>query len=91
MGNYIAGERGAEAIIPLQNSKFISDFANQIASQMGNDLNTELLLELNRNVLELANSPTILNVNGQALAKATRNDFKNEENRQQVSTTVIRR
>ena len=34
MGRYIAGERGAEAILPLQNSRFVNDFANQIASQM---------------------------------------------------------
>lgn len=32
MGDYIAGERGAEAIVPLENSDFVQSFAKQIAS-----------------------------------------------------------
>lgn len=90
MGSYIAGERGAEAIVPLENSDFINSFANKVASQMGNDMNTELLIELNKNILELANKPNIFNVNGQELARATYQDFQNEENRQQKSMTVVR-
>ena len=89
MGNYIAGERGAEAIIPLQNSKFISDFANQIASQMGNDLNTELLLELNRNISDLANRPINFYINGKDCAQALYNDLKNEENRLNASNSIV--
>lgn len=90
MGDYVAGERGAEAIVPLQNSKFISDFAKQVAEQSGNELNTQLLIELNRNIQELANQPIYFNVNGQELAKATYDDFQNEGKRQQKSATVVR-
>lgn len=32
---FIAGEAGAEAVVPLQNSQFIKDFANEIAEQIG--------------------------------------------------------
>lgn len=92
MGSYVAGERGAEAVLPLQNSKFISDFAGEVANKMGNnDLNTQLLIDLNRNIQELAKNPTVLNVNGQELARATYDDFQNEENRQQKSTSIVRR
>lgn len=90
MGNYVAGERGAEAVIPLQNSKFISDFAKQVADESKSDINTQLLLELNKNIQELANQPIYFIVNGQELAKATYGDFQNEEKRQQKSATVIR-
>lgn len=42
MGDYIAGERGAEAIVPLENSDFIKSFAKEIASiltEMGQPVN----------------------------------------------------
>lgn len=87
MGNYIAGERGAEAIVPLQNSAFVKDFAKQVAENIGGD-NTDLLLELNRNILELANKPTILNINGKEFAQATYNDYQNESNRINASTSI---
>lgn len=90
MGSYIAGERGAEAIVPLENSDFINSFASKVASQMGSDVNTQLLVDLNKNILELANRPNIFNVNGQELARATYQDFQNEDNRQQKSMTVVR-
>ena len=90
MGSYIAGERGAEAIVPLENSDFINSFASKVASQMGSDVNTQLLIDLNKNILELANRPNIFNVNGQELARATYQDFQNEDNRQQKSMTVVR-
>lgn len=32
MGSYIAGERGAEAVVPLENSDFIKSFAKEIAA-----------------------------------------------------------
>lgn len=91
MGSYVAGERGAEAVLPLQNSRFINDFAGQIANQMGNDINTQLLIDLNRNILELANRPNVFSVNGKEFARATYQDFENEKNRQQPSMTVVRR
>lgn len=87
MGNYIAGERGAEAVVPLQNSSFIKDFAQQVADSMAND-NTELLIELNRNILELANKPTILNINGKELAQATYKDYQNEGMRLNSSSSI---
>lgn len=90
MGSYIAGERGAEAIVPLENSDFINSFASKVASKMGSDVNTQLLVDLNKNILELANRPNIFNVNGQELARATYQDFQNEDNRQQKSMTVVR-
>lgn len=45
MGDYIAGERGAEAIIPLENSDFIKSFAKEIAAvltEMGQPVNIVL-------------------------------------------------
>ena len=50
-----------------------------------------LLLDLNRNIFELSKNPTILNINGREFAKATYNDFKNEDSRQQASTNIVRR
>ncbi len=91
MGSYVAGERGAEAILPLQNSKFVNDFAKQVADQTGNnDLIIQLLIDLNRNISELAKQPTILNINGQELAQVTYEDFENEGRRKQKSTTIKR-
>lgn len=91
MGSYIAGEKGAEAILPLQNSSFINGFASQIADKIGNsDINTQLLMDLNKNILELANKPIYFRVNGKDLAQATYDDFQNEEKRQQKSAVVVR-
>lgn len=87
MGNYVAGERGAEAIVPLQNSGFIKDFAKLVAENMQAD-NTDLLLELNKNVLEMANKPTILNINGKEIAQAIHTDLRNEDNRVNTSNAI---
>ena len=57
---------------------------------MGNDETNSLLIELNKNVLELANKPTTLNVNGKELAKATYSDFQ-EENSRRGSNMSVRR
>lgn len=57
---------------------------------MGNDETNSLLMELNRNVLELANKPSILSVNGKELAKATYSDFQ-EENSRRGSNMSVRR
>lgn len=87
MGNYVAGERGAEAVLPLENSSFIRDFAKMVADNIQND-NTDLLIELNRNVLEMANKPTILNINGKEVAQAIHTDLRNEDNRVNTSNAI---
>jgi len=57
---------------------------------MNNSTVVDLLLELNRNVLELANRPTILDINGKEIARALHSDFKNEDSRQNSSMSVRR-
>lgn len=70
-----------ERIIPKKynNSQYI-----------GNDETNSLLIELNKNVLELANKPTTLNVNGKELAKATYSDFQEENSRRGNNISVRR-
>lgn len=87
MGNYVAGERGAEAVLPLENSSFIKGFAKMVADNMQND-STDLLIELNRNVIEMANKPTILNINGKEIAQAIHTDLRNEDNRVNTSHAI---
>ena len=89
-GGNIAGEKGAEVIFPLQNSKFIDDFANQLAGKLGDGTNTQLLFELNRNIAELADRPIVLNVNGKSFAQATYQDYRNEQKRQNDNAQIIR-
>lgn len=89
-GGNVAGEKGAEVIFPLQNSRFIDDFANQLAGKLGDGTNTQLLLELNRNIAELADRPIILNVNGKSFAQATYQDYRNEQKRQNDNTQIVR-
>lgn len=89
-GGNVAGEKGAEVIFPLQNSRFIDDFANQLAGKLGDGTNTQLLLELNRNIVELADRPIILNVNGKSFAQATYQDYRNEQKRQNDNTQIVR-
>lgn len=89
-GGNIAGEKGAEVIFPLQNSKFIDAFTDQLAGKLGDGTNTQLLLELNRNIAELADRPIILNVNGKSFAQATYQDYRNEQKRQNDNTQIIR-
>ena len=55
---------------------------------VGNVETNALLYELNKNVLELSNKPTVLRVNGKDLAEATYTDFKNEGNRLNASKTI---
>ena len=57
---------------------------------MGNDETNSLLMELNRNVLELANKPSILNVNGKELAKATYSDYQEEGSRRGSNMSIRR-
>lgn len=60
------------------------------SNSLNNEETNSLLIELNKNVLELANKPSILNVNGKELAKATYSDFQ-EENSRRGSNMSIRR
>lgn len=89
-GGNIAGERGAEVVFPLQNSKFIDAFVEQLAGKLGDGTNTQLLLELNRNIAELADRPIVLNVNGKSFAQATYQDYQNEQKRQNDNTQIVR-
>ena len=57
---------------------------------MGNDETNSLLMELNRNVLELANKPSILSVNGKELAKATYSDYQEEGSRRGSNMSIRR-
>lgn len=89
MGNYIAGERGAEAVLPLENSSFIDNFASLVANKIGNsNLTDDLLIELINSVNDLANKQTVLKINGREFAKATYNDIQNEGKRLNVSNSI---
>lgn len=57
---------------------------------LGNSETNSLLMELNRNILELANKPTTLNVNGKEFAKATFNDYQEESSRRGTNASVRR-
>ena len=57
---------------------------------MGNDETNSLLIELNKNVLELANKPSILNINGKELAKATYSDYQEEGSRRGSNMSIRR-
>lgn len=57
---------------------------------MGNEETNSLLIELNRNVLELANKPSILNVNGKELARATYSDYQEEGSRRGSNMSIRR-
>lgn len=57
---------------------------------MGNDETNSLLIELNKNVLELANKPSILSVNGKELAKATYSDYQEEGSRRGNNMSIRR-
>lgn len=57
---------------------------------MGNEETNSLLIELNRSVLELANKPSILNVNGKELAKATYSDYQEEGSRRGSNMSIRR-
>lgn len=92
-GDNYAGEGGPEAIFPLRNSKFTDEFAGQIAKKVdgGNsEAIMQLLLELNRNIVNLSDRPVVLNINGKSFAQATYTDYKNEQKRQNDNTQIIR-
>lgn len=46
MGDYIAGERSPEAILPLKDSEFIKMFAKEVASNMGGEQPVNIVLKI---------------------------------------------
>lgn len=78
-------KRGVNIETPL--STMLEAF-NKALDSRGGDLNTELLLELNKNISDLVNRPMILNINGKSVAQATYKDFENERNRLNYTTSV---
>ena len=57
-----------------------------------NNLSTliSLLVDLNRNVLEMADRPVEMNINGKKFAQATYKDYENEGKRRNSSTAINR-
>ena len=85
----LIGEAGYNEYIVPEKSNYLSRLASNIIDNMpAGGLSDDLLLELNRNITELASRPIVINVDGKALAQATYQDFKNEENRLNSSTSV---
>lgn len=72
-----------EAVVP---KKFNS--AEYFSNVNNNAETNALLMDVNRNLLELIDKDTNLYVNGKELAQATYKDFKNEEQRLGTSSTV---
>lgn len=46
MGNYIAGEKGPEAIMPITDSQFIADFAEEIAKRIDTSQPINIVLKI---------------------------------------------
>lgn len=78
-------KRGVNIETPL--STMLEAF-NKALDDRDGGLTTDLLLELNRNISELANRPIVLNVDGKRFAQATYQDFQNEGNRLNQSTAI---
>ena len=66
------------------------DLIRKIVREESGGMNTDLLIELNKNIVELANRPNVFNVDGQEFAQATYQHYKNEEYRQQSSMAIKR-
>ncbi len=73
-----------ERIIPKQYNN--SDYLGSL----GNSETNDLLIELNRSVLEFAKRPSVISVNGKELAKATYNDYQEESSRRGTNISVRR-
>ena len=73
-----------ERIIPKQYNN--ADYLGQL----GNSETNMLLMELNRSILEFANRPQTLNVNGKELAKVTYGDYQEEGSRRGANTSIRR-
>lgn len=65
-----------EAVVPkkFNSAEYFNNYSN-------NEETNNLLLELNRTLIEVRDKPSIFNVNGKELARTTYNDFKNEGQR----------
>lgn len=83
----IIGEAGQEAVLPLDRN---TEWMDVLASKINGGMTNDLLIELINAVNSLSNRPMTLNVNGQEIARATYQDFKNEENRINASANVRR-
>lgn len=73
-----------ERIIPKQYNN--SDYLGSL----GNSETNDLLIELNRSVLEFAKRPSVISVNGKELAKATYSDYQEESSRRGTNISVRR-
>ena len=80
----IAMVHEGEAIIPKKYNN--ADYLGQL----GNSETNMLLMELNRSILEFANRPQTLNVNGKELAKVTYSDYQEEGSRRGANTSIRR-
>lgn len=89
----LIGEAGYNEYVVPERSDYLSRLANNIIENMpqgsGSGITDDLLLDLNRNISELASRPIILNVDGKTLAEATFKDFQNESNRLNNSTSIL--
>lgn len=83
----IIGEAGQEAVLPLDRN---TEWMDALASKINGGMTNDLLIELINAVNNLSNRPMTLNVNGQEIARATYQDFKNEENRINASANIRR-
>jgi len=78
-------KRGVNIETPL--STMIEAFNKALDGRDGG-MATDLLLELNRNISELANRPIVMNINGKQFAQATYTDYQNEGNRLNYSSAI---
>ena len=80
----IAMVHEGERIIPKKynNSEYLGN--------LGNSETNDLLIELNKSVLEFAKRPSVISVNGKELAKATYNDYQEESARRGTNISVRR-
>ena len=78
-------KRGVNIETPL--STMLEAFNKALDNRDGG-LTTDLLIELNRNISELAERPIKFYINGKDLAQATYQDFQNEGNRLNYSTAI---
>ena len=83
----VIGEAGKEAVLPLDRN---TEWMDTLASKINGGMTTDLLIELINAVNNLSDRPMTLNVNGQEIARATYQDFKNEENRINANTNIRR-
>lgn len=72
-----------EAVVPkkFNSAEYFNNYSN-------NEETNNLLLELNRTLIEVRDKPSTFNVNGKELARTTYNDFKNEGQRLGSTNTV---